>query len=235
MARVMFDSVDATMFPDPTKVPFDVTAGYVNGRWPSSSAIKARFPNLPHLSISVTSTGVADCCDVENSDLTADQVPAWVDNYWNRRLARPVVYCGNGDIAAVRTAMGSRPFWWWSAHWKVPRVAFIDPGADATQWNDTGPNGEGVDQTLMSDAFYAAISGDNMALTQADVDLILDAPITRQPGNDPKSTTSLRSVLAYFDAVEGGSLDRILAAIKALPPELTPGQVADELRNRLTS
>lgn len=222
----MFDSVDPALFPDPAVVHFDATAGYVNGRYPSSAGILKRFPNLPHVSISVTSTGVADACDVEAGDLTPDQVPGWIDNYWNRRHALPVVY---GSDPAIRTAVGSRPYLAWNANWTYK--PHIDDGYQATQWTDppapqgTAPAGtlKGVDQTLMTDRFFYAIGG-TVATTLTADDLaaiakaVLETQFFKQPGNvDP---TSLK-INGEWEANQfkgiNDKLDAILAAVKALP------------------
>lgn len=41
MVRIMYDSIDASTLP----VGGDLYAGYVDGKWPSADAIKARFPD----------------------------------------------------------------------------------------------------------------------------------------------------------------------------------------------
>lgn len=225
MTRILFDSVDPAMFPDPGKVPFDATAGYVNGRWPSSAGILKRFPNLPHVSITVNSTGNAMCLDVEPGDATPADVPAWLDRQYARGLTKPVIYCGNGDIAEVRRLCGPRPFWWWSANWT--RVAHIDPGADATQWDDKGPNGEGVDQSQISDAFYASLPGAPMALTADDIAAIFDYKvelINPKDGKpfDPPRTISLREALKWSDYNFG----KASAVTPASPAGPTVAQIA---------
>jgi hypothetical protein len=192
----------------------------VDGRWPSSAGIKARFPDLPHLSIAVFSKDDADCLDIEPGDATPDQAPAWLDRQYARGMARPVIYCGSSSIVAVRLAVGARPFWWWSANWS--RVPHIDPGADATQWNDQGPNGENVDQTSLSEELYIYLQGDRMALTQPEIDAIatatankiLDARIPKQGSND---TTSLRDFLTWSEPIAIREADRVVKAIPAPP------------------
>jgi hypothetical protein len=236
VARVMFDSVDPAAFPDPAEVPFDVTAGYVNGRWPSSVGIKARFPDLPHLSIAVTVAADADCLDIEPGDATAEQAPAWLDRQYARGMARPVIYCGISSIAAVRRAVGSRPFWWWSANWT--RVPHIDPGADATQWDDKGPNGENVDQSQVSPAFYAYLQGDRMprTLTDDDVKAIVDAVFARRFQKiGSTDTTSLGDLIVWSEPVVTAQADRVVKAVKAIPASVdppvppTPAEVAAEV------
>jgi hypothetical protein len=224
--RVMFDSVDPAAFPDPGEVSFDVTAGYVDGRWPSSAGIKARFPDLPHLSIAVFSKNDADCLDIEPGNAIPEQAPAWLDRQYARGMARPVIYCGNSSIVAVRSAVGARPFWWWSANWS--RVPHIDPGADATQWNDRGPNGENVDQTSMSEELYTYLQGDRMALTQPELDAIgkaaADAIYARRfPKQGSADTTSLGDLVVWSEPVAIREASRV---VNSLPKALSDADIA---------
>ena len=153
----MFDSVSAEAFPDSG---FDATAGYVAGRYPSSGPIKKRFPNLPHLTIAVTSKQDAQCLDVEPGDAIPEEAPGWFD----RAGTGDIIYSMAGWSSLVIAAMGERKFLLWSAHYTGrPHICGPDscgyPQADATQWTDKGPNGENVDQSLISDRFYSAIGG----------------------------------------------------------------------------
>jgi hypothetical protein len=66
--------------------------------------------------------------------------------------------------AQVKAMMGDRNYLLWSAHYNGrPHVCSPSecgyPAADATQWADKGPNGENVDQSLLSDKFYTTITG----------------------------------------------------------------------------
>lgn len=145
----------------------DATAGYIPGsRYPSSEEIRRRVPNKPHLTICTTANADAMCLDVEPRYATPNQTPAWVDRQHARGVAMPVVYTMASWSAAVRQALGGRQYLLWSAHYGLgrPHICGTDPGctyprADATQWADHGPNGENVDQSLLSDTFFAAIGG----------------------------------------------------------------------------
>lgn len=163
MTYTMFDSVNAAAFP-PTG--FDATAGYTTGRYPSSTAIQARFPNIPHVTIAVTARVDADCLDVEPGDATPAEAPGWFD----RRPANRIIYCAASTINQIRAVMGSRDYLLWSAHYTgKPHICGSGcgyPAADATQWLDRGPNGENVDQSLLSDHFWASITGDDMPSSQ---------------------------------------------------------------------
>lgn len=145
----------------------DATAGYIPGcRYPSSEEIRRRVPNKPHLTICTTANADAMCLDVEPRYATPDQTPAWVDRQHARGMAMPVVYTMASWSAAVRQALGGRQYLLWSAHYGLGRAHIcgtdpycIYPLADATQWANHGPNGENVDQSLLSDRFFAAIGG----------------------------------------------------------------------------
>lgn len=157
MTILMLDSVDARSFPSSGYL---AGAGYVNGRWPSFNAIRARFPHLPALSITVNASGDAQCLDVEAGDATPAQVPGWFDRQHALHPARtPVLYCSASTTSAVRAAAGSRHYLLWSAHYgKGPHICSPSvcgyPQADATQWTNIGPHGENVDQSLLSTAFF---------------------------------------------------------------------------------
>lgn len=159
MTRIMYDTVNG-----PSQIPADAaaTAGYTSGNWPNSATLAAAFPHLPHVSIAVTAAHDADCLDVEPGDATIAQAPGWVDRQYARGVAMPIVYTSASNIAALRAALGNRKYLLWSAHYTYnPHVCGSCgyPGADATQFSDRGPGGLNCDSTVMSDAFYAAISG----------------------------------------------------------------------------
>lgn len=153
----MFDSVNAAAFPSGG---FDATAGYVPGcGYPSSAAIRARFPHLPHLTIATFARLDAQCFDVEPRAGTPAECPGWFD----RPGTGNIIYCMASMTNQVRAAMGNRKYFLWSAHYTGrPHICGNGcgyPSADATQWIDHGPRGENVDQSLLSDAFYRAIGG----------------------------------------------------------------------------
>lgn len=157
----MFDSVSALSFPTSG---FNAVAGYVGGRWPDFNSIRARFPHTPALSIAVNATQDAQCLDVEPGDATPSQAPAWWGTQHRLHPARTsIIYCSASTTATVRSLMGKRHYFLWSAHYGKgahicsPSVCGY-PAADATQWTNSGPHGENVDQTLMSSAFFYAFA-----------------------------------------------------------------------------
>lgn len=161
MTRILYDSINAADFP---ASGFDATAGYTSGNWPSSAAILRRFPHLPHLTIAISARRDAQCLDVEPGDATPEEAPAWFDRQKTLGVATPVIYCQASTTATIRAVMGRRDYLMWSAHY-TGKAHICGPGscsypqADGTQWSDKGPRGENVDQSLISDRFYAAIGG----------------------------------------------------------------------------
>ncbi|MGZ4556085.1 MAG: hypothetical protein ACXVXZ_10145 [Mycobacteriaceae bacterium] len=161
MTLTMFDSIYVAQIP---ATGMDAVAGYVGGRWPTFPDLVKRFPNLPALSIAVTSQQDAQCLDVETGDATPALVPGWLDRQAQLHPDRtPIIYCSASWIPAVRTNAGGRKYLLWSAHYgKGPHICSPTvcgyQQADATQWTDKGPNGETVDQTVMTPAFLAAFA-----------------------------------------------------------------------------
>jgi hypothetical protein len=158
MTWTMFDSISASSFP---AGGFDATAGYLPGSgWPSSAAIRKRFPDKPHLTITTKAAYAAMCLDVEPRAATPAQAPGWFD----RADTGPVVYYMASWGAQVRAAMGSRDYIRWSAHYTGhPHICGPGqcgyPQADGTQWIDHGPGGENVDQSLINERFWKALGG----------------------------------------------------------------------------
>lgn len=156
MTKRLFDSTDANSIP---LSGWDALAGYISGNWQSFQPIRNRFPRAPVMSIATWYTHDAMAFDIEKGDGTPDQAPGWLDRQYNRGLTKPALYFG-GDIATLRSYTGTRPFWWWTTNgwlWNTNKQTppALTPGSDATQWQNHGPNGENVDQTIMSDAMFA--------------------------------------------------------------------------------
>lgn len=177
MTALMYDSVNAAALPTSGAT---ATAGYVNGLYANSARMQARFPNLPHVTITVFASGDAKVLDVENGDASPAQCPGWLDRQYSLGEPLPVLYGNTSVIAAIHAAVGSRPFLWWSAHYTYsahlcgPATCGCPYQADATQFADHGPNGENVDQTLLSDRFLSVISGQPIPAPQED-DMFSDA------------------------------------------------------------
>lgn len=172
MTLIMWDSVYAADIPL-TASP-NALAGYVGGKYPSYKDLVAKFPHIPVLGIAVNSTQDAQCLDVEQYDATPAAVPGWLDRQTSLKPGvTHVIYASASVVPAVRSAAGSRKYLIWSAHygWSgAPGGAHIcgpcgyQP-AHATQWWDHGPNGENVDQTLMTQEFFDAVFGTHPVVT----------------------------------------------------------------------
>lgn len=233
MTAVMFDSIDANALP---ASGFDAMAGYVNGKWQSAVPLLQRFPQKPLLTITVFASGNARCADVESGDLTVAEAPGWLDRQYQLGQKLPVLYTSASQMQALIDACGNRPFLRWSAHYSATLGAHICgtggctyPLADATQWTDHGPNGENVDQTLMSDHFFQAIGGTvARTLTDDDVKAVVDALFARRFNKvtNPTDTISLADLVVWSEPVAIRETGRVLDALKALP---APPAVADIL------
>lgn len=162
----------------------DAYLGYVDGSWPTYSAVKQRFGNSAHvLSLAVFPASDAEGCDCENGDLLTAQVPAWAARQVLRGVHRPVVYASVSAmplIAATLDAAGlARPaVRLLSAHYGIgshicgpgtcrwPGV----PAMDGTQWTDHAPGASGslIDESILLDDFFTTTEAD-MPLTPADI------------------------------------------------------------------
>jgi hypothetical protein len=161
MIHVLYDSVNVGAIPAGAASPA-ATAGYVDGWYNNSAAMRAAFPNIPHISIAVFARDDAMALDCEPGDATIQEAPGWVDRQHARGNPLPIVYTSASNIRALRALMGGRNFLLWSAHYTgTPHLCGSCgyDGADATQFWDHGTHGENIDQTLMSDAFFVAIGG----------------------------------------------------------------------------
>lgn len=131
----MYDSTNVGNIPSDA----EAVAGYVNGAFANFDELVRRFPHAKHLSITVNSSGDADCLDIENGDATPADAPGWVRRQHARGLKRPVVYANTSTIGVVvdaltRNGIKRDEYLVWTAHYTG--VPHIEPGSDATQWED---------------------------------------------------------------------------------------------------
>lgn len=125
----MLDAVDAGSLPDGA----GAYAGYLNGRYASYDAIRARFPTVPVLGVDVDGTlDAADVLDVERFDATPAAIPGWVDRVRPIVSPVPVVYCSRDAWDACQAAAGGRNVRWWVADWT--HAPHLLAGAWAVQW-----------------------------------------------------------------------------------------------------
>ena len=146
----------------------DAYLGYVNGAWPTYDTVKAKFPGVPVLSLTVLPGARADGCDCETGDLTIAQVPGWVRAELDAGALLPVVYMGAANMRPVTAALGAAGIArgqvrLLSAHYGVgkhicgPNTCGY-PQANGTQFTDTAPglNGSLIDESLLSAGFFGA-------------------------------------------------------------------------------
>jgi hypothetical protein len=144
----------------------DAYLGYVNGQWPTYNTVKAMFPGVPVLSMTVLPGVRAEGCDCETGDLTIGQVPGWVREELAAGASRPVVYMGAANMRPVSAALSAAGIAraqvrLLSAHYGVGKH-ICGPGtcgypqADGTQWTDAAPglNGSLIDESLLSPGFF---------------------------------------------------------------------------------
>lgn len=100
MTRIMYDSVSPATLPPGA----ELYAGYDDGNFNNTAAIRLKYPSATVVSVTVTPTyNNGTVLDVERGDARPTQAPAWVAM---RRLAGadPTVYCSYSTWPAVRTA-----------------------------------------------------------------------------------------------------------------------------------
>lgn len=162
----MLDNID----PSQLLPGADADAGYVGGNWPDDNAEKARFPSTPNLSIAVNSQEDAMCLDIERGDADIPDAPVWFHRQVARGLAKPWFYISLSraqQLVNFLTSAGipRSAYWLWTAHYSFTAhlcssacgFGFTDH-ADGTQWTDRDA---GNDESLISDAFLAAIRAAN--------------------------------------------------------------------------
>src|SRR5581483_2213120 len=144
----MFDSANPDTFPDNPQA----VAGYVSEaayRPPDFEQVRTRFPHALHLSIATFANYDADCLDIEQSDATIAEAPAWVRRQQQRGIKRPCVYANLSTMPSVVSALNAAGIVrsevrLWIAHY-TDRAHLCSPAcgsgfqgyADATQWTET--------------------------------------------------------------------------------------------------
>lgn len=113
MVRIGYDAIDASLLP----VGGDLYLGYVDGRWPSYTAIKKRFPNSLVVGIATnpnTNDGVIGDGPPDNGTWTE-----WIGWVQRRRAVGEDPWMNTnennnwqGGIEAFRAANVAEPHWW---------------------------------------------------------------------------------------------------------------------------
>lgn len=138
--RLLFDGVNAATVPAGSWA----VAGYVNGEWPSYSALVDRFPSAVHLAISVNASGQAKILDVESGDAIPAQAPGWVADQRAAGDPYPVVYMNESSWQAVKDAFAAQPgiappLYWVASYVSDPaKPPAVPAGAIAIQYYDFG-------------------------------------------------------------------------------------------------
>jgi hypothetical protein len=162
----MFDSTDISQLPSGSPA----YAGYVDGAYANAAEIRAKFPQARVLGIAVFPWDDGDCLDVEATDATVGQAPAWVKRQHARGLARPAVYASASVMPSLWLALSGAGIAraavrLWSAHYTGSHIcgpatcAFRDaqgrvvPACDGTQFTDTAL-GRNLDQSVLADDFF---------------------------------------------------------------------------------
>lgn len=143
MTRKMYDGIKAADLPDDA----ELVAGYVDGMWADFYQLVARFPTLRHVSIAVTTAGVADVLDVETGNATPPQSVDWVLDM-RAQGKDPTVYMSAAVWANVGSAFKARgvpePHYWVASY---DGKAVIPAGAIAKQY----ANHPGYDVSIVAD------------------------------------------------------------------------------------
>lgn len=153
----MYDSVDLTQVPEHAQA----VAGYVDGKWPTFSEVKRRWPNVKHLSIAVSASADAECLDIETGDATVAEAVDWLVRQERRGVVCPVFYVERSRLPELvallmRAGVASDRYRIWSAHYTD--VPHIDRGAGATQWTDHAL-GLNLDESLCGPEFFSPKAG----------------------------------------------------------------------------
>ena len=161
MTITMYDSVDLSMIPGDAQA----VGAYVDGKWATYTAAKAKFPKADILSIAVFAADDADCLDIETGDATPVQAAAWMLRQFTRKVARPCLYASASTMTQIITAMDAAgvsrsDLRLWSAHYTGvahicgPQTCKLIPvAADGTQWTDQAL-GKNLDESLLADDFF---------------------------------------------------------------------------------
>ncbi len=121
----------------------------------------ARFGHTTALLISITIFGGrARCADVEPGAMVPSDIPHWYDNVAIKEDGLlPWIYTSASNWSAVNPFIGNRKVIRWSAHYGhgphicAPGTCGFDidghgGGAQWTQWDDHGANGENLDRSV---------------------------------------------------------------------------------------
>ena len=168
MTLAMPDSVTVADLPP----GYDAYLGYADGKWPTATALRARFPKA-HLVILTVKPGSpvtgADGCDIEPGDFDDGDALDWV----LRKLAadpasRPVLYASVSEMPGVLSLLEAHgvdrdrvrvltAHYGAGAHICGPATCKqLGVAADGTQWTDAYhlPGGPSFDMSMLNGLFF---------------------------------------------------------------------------------
>ena len=142
--RLMFDSTVAGDLP----LYADMVACYANGAYANYPAVKARFPRIPVVSISVNASALelAHVLDIENGDALPARFQPWAHAMAARGVRRPTAYCSRSVVPLVlRLAPPGVVVDLWVADWTGHPHPLTFPGANvvAVQYAAVGHGSPG--------------------------------------------------------------------------------------------
>ena len=123
----IYDAVDVSAIPSNATT----ILAYIDGKWPTLAAAKARFPHATILTVTTNGFNEADICDVESGDATPAIAAAGV-----KHGLYDTVYCARSNLGELVTAMSDLAWNWYCADWTG--VEHLVPGSVATQWATPG-------------------------------------------------------------------------------------------------
>jgi hypothetical protein len=158
----MWDDITVSTLPTGGSYAY---AGYVDGLWPTYSAIKARFPGHRLVSVAVFASDNAECLDIENGDASISEAPGWFERQVARGVYRPIFYIQASNVKALEQVLAAHhiarsAYRIWTAHYAgkahlcAPRsCGYGLSEADGTQWTKTAL-GLNLDRSLLLPNFF---------------------------------------------------------------------------------
>jgi hypothetical protein len=157
----LYDAIDVNVIPKDARA----VAGYVDGAWPTYSAVRHRFPAARAVAITVFGHASADVIDCEHGDATPDGAVAYVQRMRRIGSWAPGIYASLDAWPDLlqrlsRAGIPREHFRVWTAHWtgKPHRCSSaclrgFATVAGATQWTNSY-GGQNLDVSLAWRPFF---------------------------------------------------------------------------------
>jgi hypothetical protein len=202
--RTMYDSTTVADLP----ADGDLYLGYVDGRWPTIDALRARFPHQPIVRTTVTGATLdAEVADVESGDLTPASGAGWA----KRKIAAgqvPTLYypaSWEPQIIAALRKLGVRPRKVLLFPASYDGKKQLPKGKIAKQYADPKRTGGHFDASVVADYWPGIDPPAATNLTRTST--LLAKQLTSRLARRRKPLRTGRSVLVALRA----QLDRVLA------------------------